>query len=344
MTPDEPWPWPFWTLVGPLSCRYDALPTSMACVKGREALVQSGLTAEPLLRLNKILAEEQQPAAWRQELTMSTLAGISSLLSPSGGDAAALPPLSCFPPQPPRPSSLRPSPMQATRHLSNCPASSSRTSGVRADFALVLKTPETGQGSVSGKADAASSSAAPASKASSWLQAVQPVQIVGEAKHFGKLDADGQPPDLIPIFTQPESEASDEGRMRQSVHRILDQLFTYMVLTGVEFGWLSSFYYTWLAWRPLDNPDCLRLSRPFLHCTSGVDRGVPAMAALSWLQDEGMTRTHYKGFRHAPPHTATSDGGEEQGYRQPPDESPPDDEANDDGSDYEEEKGRGEKR
>lgn len=75
------------------------------------------------------------------------------------------------------------------------------------------------------------------------------------------------------------------------------QLFTYMVATGVEYGWLSCWEATWLAWRPLDKPGCLRLSRPFLYDTSSPGRAT-TMAALSWLHAAAMD-SWVAGRRHA---------------------------------------------
>jgi hypothetical protein len=50
----------------------------------------------------------------------------------------------------------------------------------------------------------------------------------------------------------------DQERWREdtSVQHILKQLFTYMVVTGVEFAWLSCYKATWLAWRhPVSDGD-----------------------------------------------------------------------------------------
>lgn len=68
--------------------RYNIFLEGMECLMGQEALVQGGLIAQPILRLNRFLAARQQPAMWRMELTLSTVA---TLVSQMGPPAASVP-------------------------------------------------------------------------------------------------------------------------------------------------------------------------------------------------------------------------------------------------------------
>jgi hypothetical protein len=95
--------------------------------------------------------------------------------------------------------------------------------------------------------------------------------------------------------------------LEDSVLRIVTQLFTYMAMTGVAFGWLSCWYATWLVHRPTEK--VMLVSRPFLHDSAGP--GVTVMGALSWLQEQSFA-WHAAGARLAPWQQTASGGGEEE--------------------------------
>lgn len=129
-----------------------------------------------------------------------------------------------------------------------------------------------------------------------WQQAVHKYVAVGEAKRCEKLFREGRPLDLCGLFNGSNTGGQDKSsQLQASVRHMLDQLFTYFVVTGVLFGWLTCFYATWLVYRPLDKPGCLMLSRPFLHS----DERPTAMAALSWQQAQAV-KLWQDGSRHQP--------------------------------------------
>ena len=142
-----------------------------------------------------------------------------------------------------------------------------------------------------GPSDASAIGPSVASRSSIGHPVVDLLAVVSTLKRVGKLvDANGNPLDLHQLFRA--------GHI--SVRWMLNQLYTYMVSTGVEFGFLSCFYFTWIAWRPLSSPDCLQLSGPFKHDTSAASGGITTIAALSWIQDLAMERTIGQAIRHAP--------------------------------------------
>jgi hypothetical protein len=94
--------------------------------------------------------------------------------------------------------------------------------------------------------------------------------VVGAVKQRGKLlqparDGSLQPVDLIAEYKKnlvaPDPTTADPSNsLPSSVKHQVDQLWTYMAITGVEFGWLSCWNCTWLAWRPLHHPEDLLVS------------------------------------------------------------------------------------
>lgn len=129
-----------------------------------------------------------------------------------------------------------------------------------------------------------------------WQESIRKFVAVAEVKRYAKLFKDGLPLSLVDLC----SAAGDGDELAESARHIINQLFTYMVVTGVQFGWLSCYCATWLAWRPLDQPDHLFLSKPFLHsvdATSAPGGAVTKLAALSWLQDVAMS-AWLRGHRH----------------------------------------------
>lgn len=86
----------------------------------------------------------------------------------------------------------------------------------------------------------------------------------------------------------------------------------------------SCWHVTWLAWRPLDAPDSLLFSKPFMWDSKPP---TTAIAALSWLQDLVMQRTVGQGLRHARPtdHLGGGDSPEEGSQGQASPSTSPDD-------------------
>ena len=70
------------------------------------------------------------------------------------------------------------------------------------------------------------------------------ILCVGQVKRGSKLvAADGSPLPLVALVQQ-----RDGSTQANTAVYIVSQLFTHIVLAGCEFGWLSSYDYTWLAW------------------------------------------------------------------------------------------------
>ena len=155
----------------------------------------------------------------------------------------------------------------------------SSTGRLRAGFALVSKCP----GPAAGPGGASSSEAAWAA-CRTWRQAAMRFISVAQVERFAKVVRDGRPVDLVTEYSKEPPDV-----LSRSVHAMLDQPWTHMVVTGVEFSWLSCYYYTWIAWRSHDDPTRLRLSQPFRHDTDG-NGGITVLAALAWLQDQALSR------------------------------------------------------
>lgn len=101
------------------------------------------------------------------------------------------------------------------------------------------------------------------------------------------------PIDIVAVF-------NDAGHdLHESICRIVSQVYTYMILTRVEFSFLSCWHYTWLIRRPFKG-DCstLEFSTPFLASLECEGQNVSTMAALSWIQSVAFERTHLDGLRH----------------------------------------------
>ena len=175
----------------------------------------------------------------------------------------------------------------AIQHVSHVRSSSGRrgssTGRLKEDFALVSLAGGASSSGAAGLGGASSSGAAGPGGALRFFS-------VAHVKRFAKLMRDGRPVDLVTEYSKQPPDA-----LSRSVRAMLDQLWTYMVVTGVEFSWLSCYYYTWIAWRSHDDPTQLRLSQPFRHDTDGDSGGITVMAALAWLQDQTLSRL---GLRH----------------------------------------------
>jgi hypothetical protein len=274
-------------------------PKEIWPVKGVERNVAFGMKSQVFIHLNKILhVGGRQTASWVKELTVHVLEELleeqsdpSALSAAGAGEVAAT--------QPPRPPSLRKNPRPSCKKSGTSEASATGSSSghcLRADFALRHRPESSAVGSLPAAATVSTAEASAdgpsvASTSSKVHPDISLLALVSELKRLGKLvDAFGNPLPLHQLFK--------EGCI--SVCLMLNQLYTYMVLTGVEFGFLSCFYFTWIAWRPLSSPDCLHLSGPFKHDTSAASGGVTTMAALSWIQDLAMQRTIGQAIRHAP--------------------------------------------
>eukprot|EP00195_Chlamydomonas_chlamydogama_P003793 CAMPEP_0202920538 /NCGR_PEP_ID=MMETSP1392-20130828/76909_1 /ASSEMBLY_ACC=CAM_ASM_000868 /TAXON_ID=225041 /ORGANISM="Chlamydomonas chlamydogama, Strain SAG 11-48b" /LENGTH=679 /DNA_ID=CAMNT_0049614039 /DNA_START=98 /DNA_END=2137 /DNA_ORIENTATION=+ len=126
--------------------------------------------------------------------------------------------------------------------------------------------------------------------------------VVCEVKVPGKLmSASKQPVDLVRGYNEPSEPK------HQTIRRAVVQLHTYMVSMQLEFGFLSCYYATWLAWRPLNQPNCILFSAPFLL----EDTDPSALAAVAWLEVEAMRRIA-AGHRHelpGPSANSTEAGG-----------------------------------
>ena len=273
-----------------------------AVVAATEAPAQEALLVNPVRLLNKFMADcPDSPASWVKE---SMTADIELLQSHQVEVQSARP--SPFPLRPrmePRPSQGR-----------------SSTGRLRVDFALVSAS----------SAGAASLSASSAGAAGPSASSAGRYFSVAEIKRLVKLMQAGvlppTPLGLINLYAKVPADS-----LSTSVRIMLDQLWTYMVLTGVEFGWISCYYFTWLAWRPSDHPERMCLSRPYHHDVDGDD-GVTVMGALSWLQEQIVARLDR---RHCipnilPPSTsyhhedsADEDGSPDDGGRSPDEQDPP---------------------
>ena len=266
-----------------------------AVVAATEAPAQEALLVNPVRLLNKFMADcPDSPASWVKE---SMTADIELLQSHQVEVQSARP--SPFPLRPrmePRPSQGR-----------------SSTGRLRVDFALVSAS----------SAGAASLSASSAGAAGPSASSAGRYFSVAEIKRLVKLMQAGvlppTPLGLINLYAKVPADS-----LSTSVRIMLDQLWTYMVLTGVEFGWISCYYFTWLAWRPSDHPERMCLSRPYHHDVDGDD-GVTVMGALSWLQEQvvaRLDRRHCTAPYILPPPTNyhRDDSTDKDGYVSPPDD------------------------
>jgi hypothetical protein len=126
---------------------------------------------------------------------------------------------------------------------------------------------------------------------------------VGEAKQCGKLFPGDHPVDLVGLF----NDSGNPGH--NSVRFMLQQLYVYMVITRVQFGFLSCYCCTWLAWRSLEAPNCLQLSGPYLQSSSSPD--VTSTGALSWMQDQALRATKHSCWAGNPPVVTSKDPEDE---------------------------------
>ena len=309
-----------------MHCRFEAIPDEMQPVKGVEKKVAIGLDNQVFMRLNKILhTGGRQTASWVQELAVDVF---EDLLMETAPAAPSICGSGELPATQSRPPSLRIAPKPSHKKAGSPEAPTGTSSGnrLRADFVLRHRPESSALGSsmavtIDSTEGASADGLSVASTSSMGHPDVNLMAVVSEVKRLGKLvNADGNPLDLHKLFM--------EGH--KSVRRMLNQLYTYMVLTGVEFGFLSCFYFTWIAWRPLSSPDCLHLSGPFRHDTSAASGGVTTMAALSWIQDLAMERTIGQAIRHAPYVRPAATGG----IRSPETSDVEDDGADDDDEDW----------
>lgn len=102
-----------------------------------------------------------------------------------------------------------------------------------------------------------------------------------------------QPLDLVDLFKDKNSH------FHASIDEVMFQVYSYMVLTGVEFGFLSCWFFTWLLRRPMDKCNILQVSRPFSADDQCMNGAISATAALAWLEHHAIQRTHTEGYRHA---------------------------------------------
>lgn len=175
--------------------------------------------------------------------------------------------------------------------------SSSGQSYVRADSALVASGAALEQRQAAVRERLASGAAASTAESRQdsnqlhWELTACKYVAVTEFKRYAKLFKMGEPLPLVDLWGQAANPNEPYSREADSAYHMINQLFSYMAVTGVQFGWLSCYCATWLAWRPLDDPDSLCLSRPFLHDVdaSSATGALTTMAALSWLQHEACT-------------------------------------------------------
>ena len=259
--------------------RYNAFPADTGVVKGKEALAQDALFLYPVRMLRKILVNTSGGATPPDWVMESITTNIEILGALQLGVSPLAPPTA-------QPSALRQVPSMRT----SSGRTGSSTGRLRAGFALVsgpaMRPAGPGGASSSGVAgpEGASSSGAAQAAWQAWLKAVKRFLSIAEVKRSAKLARGDLPVELVVEYSKQLPDA-----LSQSVRAMLDQLWTYMVVTGVEFSWLSCYYFTWIAWRSPDDPTQLRLSQPFRHDTDGSS-GITVLAALAWLQDQTLYR------------------------------------------------------
>ena len=128
---------------------------------------------------------------------------------------------------------------------------------------------------------------------------------VCEVKGIEKMSTDGKAGDLAALFNNED---------QCSVH-IINQLHSYMIVMQLEFGMLSCYNFTVLAWRPLDRPSTLLLSRAYAASSRAPE--VTAMAAMAWLQSRAVQQILVNRQRHLP-YSTTAGGGGGLGPQHPP--------------------------
>lgn len=94
-----------------------------------------------------------------------------------------------------------------------------------------------------------------------------------------------------------------------SIQEIVSRLYTHMALSGVQYGFLTCWFFTWLIHRPLNNCDVLQVSKPIssMDECSESDGKISTTTALAWLEDHAIKQTHQEGRRHGCIHNYAAD-------------------------------------
>lgn len=256
--------------------------------------------ADYLTRLAKQQLDMQ--AEWRQEAPTSIMQGaILQAAAASGCSAQARSPhvpLSC---------TTAPSFSQRGRQqqpkwppLTGAPSSSSSIDCKRLKTDLVLRCSVAASAapdvqhtssSMAGEAAGGAASSSTAATDAGPVMAVceQRCACVGEMKVAAKLMT-GDSGALLPIDLQ-EAWCNEAHDFHKHAKAAIRQLYTYMQVLGVSYGFISCWHATWLAFCPSANRRVLYLSGPLLaasqHCT--VSPAATTMGALSWLQQQALS-------------------------------------------------------
>jgi hypothetical protein len=125
--------------------------------------------------------------------------------------------------------------------------------------------------------------------------------LVSEEKRYAKIFRKSKPLDLVQKY-----RAED-----RSTRAMVDQVYTYMVVTRAEFALFSCYFGVYGAWRPTDQPGTLLMSGCFLHSTKGPD--ATAMGLAAFVQEQVLKYTISGRRVHQPNTDWPSLGGAGQG-------------------------------
>ena len=136
---------------------------------------------------------------------------------------------------------------------------------------------------------------------------------VGEIKAPQKLiRADGVPLDLVELWNR--SASTDDSPVHRTVRAVISQLFTYMQLWKLSYGFLSCWFWTWLVYCPPKGRTQLFISTPLPASRCHAPPHGPAatvIGALAWLQQQALDGRDVA--VDEPPAPATSSPGPTRG-------------------------------
>jgi len=140
---------------------------------------------------------------------------------------------------------------------------------------------------------------------------------VGEVKRPGALLSSTQDlPDLVAAYHQQHSD-----HHQQAVVAAIKQIYTYMQLWRMCYGYISCWFGTWLVQCPPRDRGTLYVSQAYSASSAGP--AVTVLGALAWLQDKALQVDQDQVDKYIPPTAGeagasgdgTSDSGEDDGAK-----------------------------
>jgi hypothetical protein len=140
---------------------------------------------------------------------------------------------------------------------------------------------------------------------------------VGEVKRPGALLSSTKDlPDLVAAYHQQHSD-----QHQQAVVAAIKQIYTYLQLWRMCYGYISCWFGTWLVYCPPRDRGTLYVSQAYSASSAGP--AVTVMGALAWLQDKALQVDQDQVDKYIPPVAGeagasgdgTSDSGEYDGAK-----------------------------